>query len=296
MIRVFVAVILSTSLFPMAFAQSLPDSAQAKLLKEIYYANTAFVLDGNWSTTQGSRPIGNQWKLVAEEFEISPEGNFTYQLARDQRKRGNMFGLIGLGLAIGTAPLLGNSSSAVIGIGTTLGSWSFFAISFSNNSKSRNNFEKALWLRNRDAMVQQISILSQPEFQYVYETETLYLTNRGYIKNGKKYILGPFSKNAASEFRNTPTAWGLYQQYRKNNLTGLALYSAGIASIFASLLVTRNKRPGNSTNIILYMGGLSASIAGTGLMSGGYKRLRQAIYFRNYEVLERETARRGLSF
>ena len=287
---------------PAAHAQTPGDSTEVDTywteypsLKENYHAHAAFVLDNRWTTTLGSKPLGRRWQDVADEFELSPEGNAAYAQARRQIQRSSVFSLVGLGLTAGGLSILSNlTGSAVgtgVGIGTSLASIGFSAASVSSRAKAMRNFEKALWLRNRDAMLDYLSPTDQPRFRYLYETETIRLANGGnYLKNGQKHRLGMFANNAASEFENIPDASVLFKEYQKYQRSGVMVYGVGLGTMVAAFpIYAANGRL--SAFFIPYFGGVVSTMLARSLLENGRKRLRQAIHFRNYAVMERKMLR-----
>ena len=260
---------------------------------ENYNAHAAYVFGNRWTTSLGNQPLGYNWKKVAAEFENSPEGQADYLLAQKQKRMVPVFLIPGYGFTLGAIPvlfptLLSSSPSLDfqrgIGIGMLAGGLVLTYIAGRKLRNSANNFDKALWLRNRDEMLRYVSPTDQPRFKYLYETETLYLTTNSYIRNGQEHRLGILGHGTADEFRNVPMSWDLYKKYRNRRYIGGLLYVAG----WASAVLLPNSTRGTP---LLYYGGLSVAVAGGGVMLSSRKFLSQAVYLRNQSVMERQMLR-----
>lgn len=285
-------------LFQVARSQTPGDSAayfpplEYPSFKENYNAHAAYVGGNQWTTSLGNRPMGRGWKEVADEFELSPEGKAAYQLAQAQRRTIPFYSISGLALTLGSLPLLVTSPNfdwqKGIGLGMLGGGLALSLISNDKRTKSANNFQEALWLRNRDALLQSVPPTDQPRFKYLYESETIYLATKGYIKNGHKQGMGILGGKAAKEFVGIPGAIERYRKYRNNQRLGALLYVAGLATMVASLSSRNGLRgPG----LALYIGGSIVTGAGSGVLSSSVRFLSQAIYLRNYNVIERQMLR-----
>lgn len=279
-------------LLPVARAQSTQDSTEYLTLKENYNAHAVFVNGNQWTTSLGNRPMGQGWKEVANEFELSPEGKAAYQLAQIQRRNIPLYSISSIALTLGSLPLLVSSSNLewqqVMGLGMLGGGVVLVLLASDKRSKSNNNFQKALWLRNRDALLQFVPPTDQPRFKYIYENETIYLTTNGYIKNGHKQGMGLLGGNAAKEFSDVPGAFQQFRKYRNNQRLGALLYAAGLATMVGSL-TSRNGLRGPGLG--LYIGGAVVAGAGGGILSSSRRFLSQAVYLRNSTVMERQMLR-----
>lgn len=286
-------------LFQTALAQTPSDSADYFVPSEYlsfhenYNAHAAFVNDNRWTTSVGTRSLGRRWKNVVDEFKISPEGEAAFQQALAQRGMQPIYSIGGLGLMLGSLPLMASSSQfdwqTGLGLGMAVGG---FALIFAGGKKARqsaDNFDRALWLRNRDEMLQFTSPTYQPRFRYLYETESVYLTTNSYIQNGREHKLGLLGDRVAGEFRNIPTAWNLYKKYRTNQRLGAVLYTAGIV---AMVVAPSGFSSRSSAAPLLYLGGVVGSGAGLGVMYSGRRFLREAVHIRNYTVLNQKMLRR----
>lgn len=285
-------------LFRVAAAQTPGDSteyfppSEYASFKETYNAHAAYVDGDQWTTSLGNQRLGRRWRNVAGEFEVSPEGKTAYLLAQRQKGQAPMYVIEGYALTLGSLPLLvsgagspGNNLEGGIGIGMLAGG---FVLNFVGSKKlaaSEDNFSKALWLRNRDEMLQYVSPIDQPRFRYLYETETLYLASKAYYKNGNKYPFGFWGTSNPEEFRNTPASWGLYKKYRTNQWAGILVQGAGLAAAALSLDLYTSKGQ------LLYIGGFALIGAGIEISLSGRKYLNQAVYLRNYTVMERQMLR-----
>jgi len=288
------AIAVSLSLLSqIALAQTPSDSTEYFVpseylsFKENYNAHAAFVVDNRWTTSVGTQSLGRRWKNVAGEFEVSPEGQAALRQALAQRKFLPVYFLSGFGLLLGSIPLMASSSQldwqTGLGLGVAAGSFALILAGGKKVSQSEDNFNRAVWLRNRDAMLLHTSPTDQPRFRYLYETETLYLTTNSYVKNGREQKLGFLGGKAAGEFRDIPTAWNMYEKYRKNQRVGTAVNIAGSAVAIVSLFSS-----GGSTNGWLFLGGSVTSSIGSGITLSGQRFLREAVHIRNYNVLNQK--------
>lgn len=276
-----------------AFAQTPTDSADYFVPSEYlsfqknYNAHAAFVLDNRWTTSIGTQSLGRRWKNVANEFEVSPEGQAVLQQALAQRKIMPVYLLSGLGFMLGSIPLMASSSQldlqTGLGLGVAAGSFALILAGGKKARQSEDNFNRAVWLRNRDAMLLHTSPTNQPLFRYLYETETLYLTTNSYVKNGREQKLGFLGGKAAGEFRDIPTAWNMYEKYRKNQRVGTVVNIAGSALAVVSILSS-----GSSTNGWPFLGGIITSSIGNAITLSGQRFLRKAVHIRNYDVLNQK--------
>lgn len=282
-------------LFQVALAQTPGDStdyfqvSEYPAFQENYNAHAAFVNDNRWTTSIGTRSLGRRWKNVADEFKISPEGEAAFQQALKQRGLQPIYIIAGLGLTLGSIPLVATSTQfdfqAGLGLGMLAGGVALTVIGGKKARQSENNFERALWLRNRDEMLQYTSPASLSRFRYLYETETLYLTTNSYVKNGREQKLGFLGDRAAGEFRDIPTAWNMYRKYRNNQRFGAAIYAAGLVAMVVAPNALSSR---SSRGQWLYYGGLIGSSAGLGIALSGRRFLREAVHIRNYTVLNQK--------
>ncbi len=286
-------IVLAGLLFRVACAQTLTDLTEGyPSFKENYNAHAAYVSGNRWTTSIGNQSLGRRWKNVADEFKASPEGEAAFQQALKQRRIQPIYSIAGLGLMLGSLPLMAATSQfdwqTGLGLGMGIGG---FALVFAGGKKARqsaNNFDRAVWLRNRDEMLQYTSPTYQPRFRYLYENETLYLTTNSYIKNGREHKLGFLGNNAAEEFRNIPTAWNVYKKYRTSQGLGALVYGAGLVAIVLSPTRSSSRNP---TGEWWYVGSLIGSSVGLGIMYSGRRFLREAVHIKNYTVLNQKMLR-----
>ncbi len=280
---------LAIGLLPFAKSQSVGDSTEFPTFKQNYNAHAAFVSGNQWTTSLGNQHMGARWQHVADEFDVSPEGKEAYLLGQQIRGRAPLYLIGGYAMLLGSLPLLlsPNNSPNVsleggIGIGMALGGFALTLVGSRKMMTSADNFERALWLRNRDEMLRYLPLADQSRFKYLYDTETMYLNARAYYKNGNRYSLGLFGTNGSEEFRNIPASWDRYKKYRNSLLIGAAVQVAGMAAVLLS--------PGLDTSRgrLLYFGGAIVMGAGSGISISGRRFLSEAVYLKNYNVLERQ--------
>ncbi|GHB54600.1 hypothetical protein [Persicitalea jodogahamensis] len=290
---------LAFTLFQIAYAQTPADTTATESpagdflsFAENYNAHAAYVNGNRWTTSTGNRSLGRGWKNVADEFKVSPEGEATFRLALAQRRIQPFYSIAGLGLMLGSLPLINTTTQfdwqTGLGIGMALGGFTLAFVGGKKARQSADNFERALWLRNRDEILRYTSPTYQPRLRYLYETETLYLTTNSYIKNGHEHKLGILGDKAAGEFRNIPTAWDMYKKYRTNQRLGAVVYAAGIAVMVASPSGFSSRSPAGPW---MYFGGLVVSGAGFGIAASGRRFLREAVHLKNYTVLNQKMLR-----
>ncbi len=281
-------------LFQVALAQTPGDStdyfspSEYLSFQENYNAHAAFVLDNRWTTSVGTQSLGRRWKNVADEFEVSPEGKAAFQQSLAQRRFVPIYVFSSLGLVIGSSASLAipnpTSLQLALGAGGLAGGIALMVIGSRKARQSESNFERAVWLRNRDEMLLHTSPTYQSRLRYLYGTETLYLTSNSYVKNGREHNLGFFlGDRAAGEFRDIPTAWNMYEKYRRNQRVGTAVSIAGSAASITSLFSS-----GNGINLWVFMGGFFTTSVGNGIALSGRRFLREAIHIRNYTVLNQK--------
>ena len=284
-------------IFSLLFSVGLANAQTEPLgnvpFNQTYDRTCALVTNGTWNSATANTRLGWQWRRVENQFDVSPEGKTLYLLARKQSKQSFALSMAGLGLALGTFPIMasgvgtGNELTPKGGaiLALSLGSLACSFASIGPRTRGINNFEKALWLRNRDAIAADLSPAVQPQFKQLYEQETMYFDfngwGNGYVKNNQKYRFGMFGGFAKQEFKGSVSGWDSYKKYQTNQRVGVAVYALGIASMLSSIAFSSNRNTFNAT----YFGGLAAGLAGGGLMATANSHLRRAVYFRNRDVV-----------
>jgi hypothetical protein len=293
--------LISVLLLSVGLAYAQTDSLTDQSFNKIYDQSCALVTTGMWNSATGNQPLGMHWRRVAPEFDISPEGKMTYMLAQKQSKTGFGLAMAGIGtLLSGTVfiisglrnGLLGNKSFDTqlgVGMGLYVGSLAFSLPSAAYNIKSYNNFEKALWLRNRDAMALSLPMAAQPQFKQIYEQEAIYLKQSGflrplgYVKNNQIHRFGFLGNAAQTEFQGSVQGLDSYQKYQRSQVGGAAVSALGFAVMLSSGYF--GNRSNKSNGQIVYLGGLTTVMIGSGILGSSYNHLRRAIYFRNKDVV-----------
>ncbi len=283
------------------FANAQTDSLTDLSFNRTYDQSCAFVSLGTWTSGTGSQPIGMNWRRVASEFDLSPEGKKNYLLAQKQGRTGLGLSLASLGTVIaGTVFIATGARNAIVnssdfnaqigaGLGLYVGSIALSSTSIRFSTNANNNFEKALWLRNRGAIMTDLPMATQPKFKQAYEQEAIYLYDRSfwspyeYIKNGQPHRLGFFGNAGQGAFQGSIQGLDSYQKYQRSKLSGLALYTLGLVAMFSSI-PTRNNGNAQSWKVP-YIGGFTVAMIGGGILAKSYTHLRRAIYFRNRDVV-----------
>jgi hypothetical protein len=293
--------LLSVFLLSASFVNAQTDSLTDQSFNRAYDKSCALVTNGMWNAATGSQPIGIHWRRVASEFDLSHEGKRTYLLAQKQGRTGLGLALAGAGTYLSSVvfmvtglrnSLVTNSDfNTQIGIGTGLlvSSIALSSTAVSYNRNTYNNFEKALWLRNRDAILTDLPTTAQSQFKQAYEQEAIYLYDRSiwlpyqYIKNGQVHRLDFLGSAGQSVFQGSIQGLDSYQKYQRSKLSGTVLYTLGLVAMYSS---TRFQNAGNAQGwTISYIGGVTVAAIGGGIIAKSYSHLRRAIYFRNRDVV-----------
>lgn len=284
-----------------SFANAQTDTLTDQSFNRSYDKSCAFVSLGTWRSGTGNQPIGMHWRRVASEFDISPEAKTTYLMARKQGQTGLGLALGGLSAYLsGTIFLISGLQNTLftpnnfdthlgIGLGMYVGAVALSSTSISYTKNANNNFEKALWLRNREAIMTDLPATVQPQFKQVYEQEAIYLYDRStwqpyeYIKNGQPYRLGFLGVAGQNAFQGSVQGLDSYQKYQRSKLGGVALYTLGLVAMLSSISV---QKAGNTEGWKLpYFGGAVVASIGGGVLVQSITHLRRAIYFRNRDVV-----------
>ncbi len=288
-------------LLSVGFVNAQTDSLTDLSFNRTYDQSCAFVSLGTWTSGTGNQPLGMHWRRVASEFDLSPEGKKTYLLAQKQGRTGLGLSLASLGTYLSGTVLLATGVRNTVasntdfnaqigaGLGLYVGSTALSSTSIWFSTNAHNNFEKALWLRNRDAIMADMPVATQPKFKQAYEQEAIYLYDRSfwspyqYIKNGQPHRLGFLGNAGQSVFQGSIQGLDSYQKYQRTKISGLALYTLGLVAMFSSI-PTRNNGNAQSWKVP-YIGGLTVAMIGGGILAKSYTHLRRAIYFRNRDVV-----------
>lgn len=264
---------------------------------QVYTRNCAVTKNGDWQTSRGNQPLGWNWRKVAPEFEISPEGKTVYLQSQNQSRRAFIYTIAGTVLALGALPV-GMSGSpnnefnarAATALSMSLGGLGLITAGLIGGNRSHQNRELAVWLRNRDAIATELSPSLQTDFKKIYNQQTIYLYNGDvgfgskYVKNGQKYAGGLFGNRIKREFEGLEQSMMSFKRFQQNKKTGFAMYSIGLATAISSIFLASNGSNA-TTNNIAYFGGLAVSIIGSNVMTAANNDLRDAIYFRNRDVV-----------
>lgn len=116
-----------------------------------------------------------------------------------------------------------------------------------------------------------------------YQKESIYLSNKYYVKNGVKHDRGLFNMNLKKELRPYKEAMESYKKYERNLYGSLGLMFVGCVALAAIIPNSENF----DTNTSIILGTLSF-----GAIAGGYtialnspKHLHRSIWLRNGEIL-----------
>ena len=270
--------------------------ATTESFDQVYARNCAIIKRGVWQTSRGGQPLGWNWRKVAPEFEISPEGKVAYLQSQKQSRRAFIYSISGAVLAIGALPV-GMSgprtndfnARAATALGMSLGAIGFMTASMIGADKSYRSREFAVWLRNRDAIATELSPSLQTDFKKIYNQQTIYLYNGDssfgskYVKNGQRYAGGLFGNRIKHEFEGSEQAMMSFKRYQQIKKPGFAMYSIGLAAVISSVFLASNRSEASFK--FAYFGGMVSSIIGGSLMVEANNNLRDAAYFRNRDVV-----------
>ena len=284
-------------IFSLLFSVGLANAQTEPLgnvpFNQTYDRTCALVTNGTWNSANANTRLGWQWRRVENQFDVSPEGKTLYLLARKQSKQSFALSMAGLGLALGALPVLASNPgtgneltpNAGLAMGMSLSGLALSIASVGPQTKATDNFEKALWLRNRDAIAAELSPAAQPQFKQLYEQETMYFDfngwGNGYVKNNQKYRFGMFGGFAKQEFKGSVQGWDSYKKFQVNQRVGVVTYTLGLASMLGSVFLRSDRNSFSTASF----GGLAASLLGGGLIMTANSHLRRAVYFRNRDVV-----------
>jgi hypothetical protein len=133
------------------------DIFQDEEVKKKYESEVLYLLNSNnYIKGNQKQKIGFGGRKMKSEFEISPEGMAVFKKYQSQEKKGLLWFGAGMATMIGAAFLIDydnpSSSKNYLAAGTYAAGGIMTAISISNLVHSQKNFQKAIWLRNRDAI------------------------------------------------------------------------------------------------------------------------------------------------
>ena len=128
----------------------LEGSPDQEALRSRYENETLFLNGGRYM--KGNHAISMRRNEFEKEFAVSNDGLKEYNLSLQELKKGRPFAFAGLGLMISSLVLFNNHEKsagqiAFIGAALTL------PFSYHYIFKSQRRLQKAIWLRNRDVLV-----------------------------------------------------------------------------------------------------------------------------------------------
>jgi hypothetical protein len=120
------------------------------------------------------------------------------------------------------------------------------------------------------------------ELKRRYETETIYLRDARFVKNGVVYRAGFLGKNMKNEFDISPEGMAAFQRYRSQSQTGLTLAVLATAAMFGSMVLAE-QNPG----IGLATLGAGVALAGISVPFSikAQRNFHRSIWLRNRDVL-----------
>lgn len=113
-----------------------------------------------------------------------------------------------------------------------------------------------------------------------YQTESIYLQNFKYIKNGTETRITAWNKDLKKEMEVSPDAVMEYDKFLKKRKTAFLLATAGLVSAITGLYVDNE-----ALQYGLVLGGLGLAIVSVPISGKANKSLDKAIWLRNGAIL-----------
>jgi hypothetical protein len=273
------------------------DSVSNVPFSTIYNQSCATVAKDMWISSGNHQRVGWLWNNVKHEFENSELGNEAFLTGQKQTKFGLASSIIGISAIIGSIAVMYDDKNPPIprnqglGLGLFLGGYSMIFASINSSKKGQNNLEKALWLRNRDELANNVEKNVKENFINIYNTETIYFRKNGffgyngYTLNQQKHKFGLLGNSGKPEFTNSINGLNSYLEYQKKQKIGFSVYSVGLLGMISSF--GKKNFISNKINInqALYFGSIITTQIGIMIMKNGLVNLRQAVFFRNKDIL-----------
>jgi len=130
---------------------------------------------------------------------------------------------------------------------------------------------------NFNALAQQ-SILDQ------YDSETIYMQNNGFIKNGQLTKYGFFYKNLKKELAKSPNTKIELDNFKRKQKTAIGLYAGGAAIV---LLGASQVNESETTSLIALTAGLGLCVASLINFIDGTNSMQKAVWLHNRNILSK---------
>lgn len=116
----------------------------------------------------------------------------------------------------------------------------------------------------------------------IYQSESIYLRNNSYVKNGMTERIGFLGGKIAKEFENMPMSTPAFQRFKRNRILTTVLSTVGLSLMIGALpALNRN----NEFAGAMYLTGSGLAIVALPIAIKANNDLQQAIWLRNGEVL-----------
>ncbi len=250
-------------------------SSDSLSLRQRYEQETIY-LQGKYYV-KGNQLSRTKLTTIGKEFINSKEAYSEFSLsAKDHYKATRSFQLA-LGLYIGSIFFLANKQEgALIPLAGSLVAYGY-GIHYRN--KSGREFHHALWIRNRDALLEgssDVTLLSNR-----YENETIHLSRARYVKGDQKISLRPqvfekefaFSNDGLNEYKLS------LQELKK----GRPFSFAGVGLLISSLVLFNNHQ--KTAGLVAFVGAALTLPFSNHYIFKSQRRLQKAVWLQNRDVL-----------
>jgi hypothetical protein len=123
------------------------------------------------------------------------------------------------------------------------------------------------------------------ELKSRYETETIYMRDARYVKNGITHRMGFMGNKMKNEFEMSPEGLATFQKYRSQSQTGFSLAVLATAAMFGSMFLAE-QNPGVGLATL----GAGVVLAGVSVPFSikAQRNFHRSIWLRNRDVLIRK--------
>ena len=116
-----------------------------------------------------------------------------------------------------------------------------------------------------------------------YDSETIYMQNRGFVKNGKLTKYGLFFKNLKNELKDSPEAMVEYDTFKKRRKTAFGLYAGGIVLLLAGAASADDNETVSLTSLAA---GLGLCIASAINSINSANNIHKAVWLHNRSAIK----------
>jgi len=112
-----------------------------------------------------------------------------------------------------------------------------------------------------------------------YQTESIYIQNKKYVKNGVAHSITSWTKDLKKEMEVSPDAVMEYSKFQRQRKVAFILSTVGFVSVVSSFYVS------DEIQNYFFLGGLTVGIVSIPLYRTAGKSLNKAIWLRNGAIL-----------